>query len=246
MEVIVLPSVPAIAEAVADAIALELDRDPEAVLGLATGGTPVPTYQELIRRHRQWQLSFAEAHVFLLDEYVGLPIAHPQSCRRFIERELTAHIDLPTSSLQGPDGNSIELDPAADRYETQLKDAGGVDLQLLGIGRNGHIGFNEPPSAIDTRTRVVPLSTTTRDDNARFFGGNVDDVPTHAITQGIGTILEASRLILIATGPAKADAVARAIDGPVTAHVPASALQRHPEVTIVLDEAAASNLRRPG
>ncbi len=246
MDVVISPSARTIAGIVADAIALELGHNPAAVLGLATGGTPLPAYQELIARCRDGHVSFARARAFLLDEYIGLSAAHPQSCRRVVEREFTDHIDLPPASLEGPDGNQIPPADAADRYEARLSDVGGIDIQLLGFGRNGHIGFNEPPSSLRSRTRVTTLSDATREDNARFFGGDIDAVPTHAITQGIGTILDAAHLILIATGPAKAPAVAAMIEGPVTEDLPASALQLHPNVTVLLDEAAAGDLRGRG
>lgn len=211
------------------------------VLGLATGSSPLGIYAELIERHHDG-LSFAHTTAFLLDEYVGLEPTHPEAYRAFIEREFTSQIDLTTEALHGPDGNGENLGGAGQVYESQIAAAGGVDLQILGIGSDGHIGFNEPGSSLGSRTRVKTLTEDTRNDNARFFQGNVDDVPRHVLTQGIGTILDADHLVMIATGGAKALPIARAVEGPITAMVPASALQLHPHTTVIIDEAAASQL----
>lgn len=232
----------AAATVAADAVERLLRTEPRPVLGLATGSSPLPTYRELVERHGAGRLSFAHCRAFLLDEYVGLPAGHPQSYRTVIRRQLTDLVDLPRDALLGPDSHPDRLPDAAERYERAIADAGGIDLQLLGIGGDGHIGFNEPASSLGSRTRLKTLTATTRADNARFFGGDVDAVPRHVLTQGIGTILAARHLILIATGPAKARPIARAVEGPLTAMVPASALQLHPHATIIVDEKAAAEL----
>jgi glucosamine-6-phosphate deaminase len=199
-------------------------------------------YRDLARRHAAAELSLSRARAFLLDEYVGLPEGDPQAYRAFIARELEAHVDFGPGAVEGPDVRSDDLEAACHRYEAAIRSAGGVDLQLLGIGTDGHIGFNEPGSSLASRTRIKTLTEQTRHDNARFFAG-VDDVPWHVVTQGIGTILEARHLVLLAFGPEKAPAVARAVEGALTAMVPASALQLHPHATVVVDEKAASELR---
>jgi glucosamine-6-phosphate deaminase len=229
---------------VGGAIADLLRRRPEAVLGLATGSTPLPVYADLARRCAAGELTFRAARAFLLDEYVGLGVGHPESYRAFIARELEAHVDFPEGAVRGPDVRPTGLDllESCDDYEAAVQAAGGVDLQLLGIGTDGHIGFNEPGSSLASRTRLKTLTDQTRRDNARFFA-SPDEVPRHVVTQGIGTILEARHLVLLAFGASKAAAVARAVEGPVAAMVPASALQLHPHATVVVDDAAAGELR---
>lgn len=242
MEVVIAGDADEVAVVAAGAVERLLSTTEQPVLGLATGGTPIPTYRRLIQRHREGRLSFANSRAFLLDEYVGLPPGHPEAYRAFIERELTSQVDLGADALFGPDGNhSDPLEAAAD-YERRIVASGGIDLQILGIGGDGHIGFNEPVSSLGSRTRLKTLTAATRHDNARFFGGEVDAVPRHVLTQGIGTILEARHLVLIATGAAKATPVARSVEGPLTAMVPASALQLHPHATVIVDEAAAGAL----
>ncbi|MGO3648389.1 glucosamine-6-phosphate deaminase, partial [Agrococcus casei] len=179
---------------------------------------------------------------FALDEYVGLPAGHPEGYASVVAREVVQPLGLNPQLVRVPNGEANEGEASCADYEAAIREAGGVDLQLLGIGSTGHIGFNEPGSAFDSRTRVTELAESTRRDNARFFD-SIDDVPTHAATQGIGTILEARQLVLLAFGESKAQAVARAVEGPVTEDVPASALQLHPHATIVIDEAAASLLQ---
>jgi len=222
-------------------IAEAVRSNPDIVLGLATGGTPLGCYRELIRMHREEGLSFSRVTTFNLDEYVGLPPDHPQSYHYYMFHNLFDHVDVRRENVHIPDGMAEDLDEECRRYEEAIKEAGGIDLQLLGIGRNGHIGFNEPGSPFDSRTRVVKLSEQTRKDNARFFN-SIDEVPTHAITMGIGTIMEARRIILIASGEAKADAIAKAVKGPKTVDVPASALQDHPDCLFIIDKEAASLL----
>jgi glucosamine-6-phosphate deaminase len=202
----------------------------------------VPVYDELTARYSAGVLSFAAAKAFLLDEYVGLPPGHPQSYASYITSVFTSRVDFAPEAVQGPDGSAGDLVAAAAAYEAALAAAGGVDVQLLGIGADGHIGFNEPGSSLASRTRLKTLTQQTRVDNARFFS-SLDEVPRHVITQGVGTILDARHLVLVASGTAKAAAVAAAVEGPVTAMVPASALQLHPHVSVVVDEPAASSLR---
>ena len=241
MEVVILPSTAELGAIVADAVEALLSRRPDAVLGLATGSSPVPVYDELVERHLAGRVSFASTRAFLLDEYVGLPRSHPESYRSVIERVFTGRVDFEPAAVQGPEGTACDLVAACRSYEEAIAAVGGVDLQLLGVGADGHIGFNEPGSSLGSRTRLKTLTGQTRVDNARFFG-SVDDVPRHVLTQGVGTILEARHLILVASGAAKAAPVAKVVEGPVTAMVPGSALQLHPHVTVVVDDAAASSL----
>ena len=200
-------------------------------------------FAELVRRHREHGLSFADVRAYLLDEYLGLDRQDPCAYRNVVHRLLARHVDLGAGAIHGPDPDAIDRDAECDRYERELR-AAPIGLQLLGIGANGHIAFNEPGSPLDSATRVVELSEQTRADNARFFPTG-RAVPTRAITQGIATIGAAAQLVLVACGEHKADAVARAVEGPVTAEVPASALQLHPNVTVVLDAAASSGLAAP-
>lgn len=224
---------------VADGIAALIRRRPDAVLGLATGSTPLPVYAAL--RERLDGVAVDRVQAFALDEYVGLPVEHPESYRSVITREVVAPLGLAPALVQVPDGERERLGTAGDRYESMLAQSGGVDLQVLGIGANGHIGFNEPGSAFASRTRVVELAEQTVLDNARFFP-SVEDVPRQAVTQGIATIMDAREVVLLAFGERKADAVARAVEGPVTETMPASVLQRHPAATLVVDAEAASQL----
>ena len=215
------------------------------VLGLATGSTPVRLYRELIRLHREEGLSFKRVITFNLDEYYGLSATHPESYRQFMATQLFDHIDLPPQNAHVPDGmvTRTEMFAWCRSYEEKIRAAGGIDLQVLGIGRTGHIGFNEPGSGRDSRTRLVTLDGLTRRDAARDFLGEAN-VPRHAITMGVGTILEARRLVLLAWGEAKAGVVAQAVEGPPTDALPASFLQGHPQVSFIIDQAAASALTR--
>ena len=247
MEIVITGSAREAAIIAADAFDRLLSGTDRPVIGLATGSSPLPTYHELIERCRNRRVSFARSRVFLLDEYVELDPEHPQSCRSCIQRELIDHVDVPAGALvtlecASADLASAELSTAGATYERRIADAGGIDLQLLGIGRNGHIGFNEPPSSLVSRTRLKTLTAATRQDNARFFDDDLDMVPRHGITQGIGTILEARHIVLVASGEAKSGPIARAVEGPVTAMVPASALQLHPHTTVIVDEAAGRQL----
>jgi glucosamine-6-phosphate deaminase len=241
VEVVIVPDRAEGGALVGGAVAALLDRRPRPVLGLATGSSPLPVYRDLARRHAAGGLSLAHARAFLLDEYVGLPRGHTQGYRTFIARELEQHVDLRPGAVQGPDAWADDLLAACDAYEIAIAAAGGVDLQLLGIGTDGHVGFNEPGSSLASRTRIKTLTDQTRADNARYFS-SIDEVPRHVITQGVGTIMDARHLVMLAFGVAKAEAVARAVEGPVTAMVPASALQLHPHVTVVVDDEAASRL----
>ncbi|GGL32633.1 glucosamine-6-phosphate deaminase [Phycicoccus endophyticus] len=247
MEILVSPDPDRTAERAAEAVLSGLARthsgDP--VLGLATGSSPLGLYRALGRAVDAGRADFGTTHGVALDEYVGLPPGHPEGYRQVLLREVCGVIGLAPERLEVPDGSaagSAALEAAAAAYEARIAELGGVDVQVLGIGANGHLGFNEPGSALTSRTRVKRLSARTRRDNARFFTG-LDDVPTHCLTQGLGTILEARRLVLVATGDGKADAVAAAIEGPLTASVPASVLQWHADTVVCLDEAAAAGLR---
>jgi glucosamine-6-phosphate deaminase len=240
MEVVPLGSADAVATLAADTIERLVRARPRAVLGLATGSTPLPTYRELVRRRESGSApSYAEVQCVLLDEYVGLPAGHPQSYRATIARELTDALGVPGARVHGPDPSDPEHAGAA--YESLLRDLGGVDLQVLGIGGDGHLAFNEPGSSLASRTRVKTLTGQTREDNSRFFG-STDEVPRHVLTQGLGTILEARHLLLIATGAAKTAAVAAAVEGPLSGSCPASALQLHPHASVLVDPAAARGL----
>ncbi len=245
MEVVIAPA-EVLASVAADAVQTLLRTRPTAVLGLATGSSPVGVYDELARRHEAGQVSFAQAQGFLLDEYVGLPAHHPEAYRAVIEREIESRVDLAPGAVQGPDGRADDLPAACAAYEAAIAEAGGVDLQILGIGTDGHVAFNEPGSSLASRTRVKTLTEQTRADNARFFGGDGAAVPRHVLTQGLGTIMDARHLVLLATGRAKAEAVHQLVEGAVSALWPATVLQFHPHVTILLDEAAASRLQLAG
>ncbi|WP_249161913.1 glucosamine-6-phosphate deaminase [Actinospica acidithermotolerans] len=242
MEVVIVPDAGAGGELIAEAIAALVARKPEALLGVATGSTPLPIYRALAARVSAGTLDVDRLRVCQLDEYVGLPAGHPESYRSVIHREVLEPLGLGLDSFLGPDGTSEDIPAACAEYDAALASAGGVDLQILGIGTDGHIGFNEPCSSLASRTRIKTLTPQTREDNARFFD-SLDEVPHHVITQGIGTILEARHLVLLATGAGKAEAVAATVEGPLAALVPASALQLHPHATIVVDEAAAAQLK---
>jgi glucosamine-6-phosphate deaminase len=241
MEVVILSDTAALA---ADTIEALVAGHPRAVLGLATGSSPLPTYDELVRRHAAGAgPSYDGVRCFTLDEYVGLPPGHPGSYRETIFRELTDPLGISRDSVASPDPTPEGLPEAGRRYEEAIVAAGGIDLQVLGIGADGHLAFNEPGSSLASLTRIKTLTEQTRQDNARFFG-SVDDVPHHALTQGLGTILRARHLLLVAAGAGKASAIAAAVEGPVSASCPASVLQLHPHVSVLLDDAAASGLER--
>jgi glucosamine-6-phosphate isomerase len=246
MEVVPLGSADEIAAVVADVFEAVVRRKRDAVLGLATGSTPLPAYRELIRRHEAGTgPSYAAVACFNLDEYVGLPAGHEQSYRATIARELTDGLGISPERVNGPDPNPDGLPTAGEHYEALIEAAGGIDVQLLGIGSDGHLAFNEPGSSLASRTRIKTLTAQTQKDNARFFG-SPGQVPTHVLTQGLGTILQARHLLLVATDAGKAAAVAAAVEGPVSASCPASVLQLHPHATVLLDPPAASRLERLG
>jgi glucosamine-6-phosphate deaminase len=242
MEVVIAPA-DELARLAADAVESLLLRKPDAVLGVATGSSPLKVYDELARRHTGSGLSFARARAFMLDEYVGLPEGHPERYRNVIETEIASRVDFAPGAVQGPDGLAEDLRAACAAYEDAIVAAGGVDLQLLGIGTDGHIAFNEPGSSLASRTRIKTLTEQTRADNARFFGGDVEQVPQHCLTQGLGTIMEARHLVLLATGRNKAEAVHQLVEGPVSAMWPATIMQHHPHVTVLVDNPAASRLQ---
>ncbi len=241
MEVIIRADSSAASLVAADIVATLVTRNPRAVLGLATGNTPLLLYRELIRRHREEGLDFSKVTTFNLDEYRGLPHDHPCSYHRFMWEKLFDHLNVPPPRVHVPDGMAEDVPEACEAYERAIVDAGGIDLQLLGIGTNGHIGFNEPSSSLASRTRLKTLSRNTIAANAGFFGGE-SRVPRHVITMGVGTIMDSRRCLLMAFGEDKASAVAQMVEGPVSARLPASVLQLHPRTYVILDEAAASRL----
>ncbi|WP_347756502.1 glucosamine-6-phosphate deaminase [Agrococcus sp. ProA11] len=224
---------------VADRVAAALHARKDAVLGVATGSTPEPVWAALAER----ALDLARVRAFALDEYFDIAEDHPERYRAVVEREIVRPLGLDPALVRTPGDDGRDAG-APERFEHALAAAGGIDMQVLGIGSNGHIAFNEPGSAFDSRTRIARLTEETRRDNARFFS-SLDDVPRRCITQGIGTILEARSIVLLAFGPHKAPAIAAALEGPVTTAMPASALQLHPRVTVVVDRAAAAGLRHP-
>lgn len=240
MNIIICPTAEAASLRAADMITEAVRKRPETVLGLATGSTPTLLYKALIQAHRDG-LDFSRVRTFNLDEYHGLAPDHPQSYRRFMEEQLFNHLNLDLANTHVPDGLAKDVVAYCAAYEAEIKAAGGIDIQVLGIGSNGHIGFNEPASSLVSRTRLVALTQQTISDNARFFDA-ADEVPRHAISMGIGTILEAKRCIMLCFGEHKAKAVRAAIEGGVSQFTPASALQMHPDTTVFLDEAAAADL----
>ena len=243
MEVIVKESYKEISALAAQMIAGIVRSKPDAVLGLATGSTPLGTYEELIRLHKEEGLDFSQVTTFNLDEYVGLPGDHPNSYRYYMNDNLFNHINIDKERTHLPDGMAEDIERSCQLYEEAIAAAGGIDLQFLGIGTNGHIAFNEPGSSHNSRTCVGALDERTISDNARFFN-NRDEVPRYAITMGIGTIMDSRALILLANSEKKADSIARTVEGPITAEVPSTFIQRHRRATVIIDKPAASNLER--
>ena len=237
-EVVIVSSAAAGGELGAEFVARLIAEKSDAVLGLATGSTPLPLWTALAARG----LDLTRVRGFALDEYIGLPPGHPENYRSVITREVFEPLGLTPALVRVPGDDGGPVESAGARYEAAIAAAGGVDLQVLGIGRTGHIGFNEPGSSLASVTRVKTLTEQTRLDNARFFD-SLDDVPRHCLTQGLGTILRARHLLLFAFGESKADALAGAVEGPVSSSLPGSAVQLHPLVTVIVDEAAASRLR---
>jgi glucosamine-6-phosphate deaminase len=239
METIIQPTPEAATTVAARIIAQLLRQKPKAVLGLATGSTPLLLYRELITMKLDWR----KVTTFNLDEYVGLPPAHEQSYHSFMWENLFQHVNIAKKNVHIPDGMSRNIPKFCKQYEAKIRLAGGIDLQVLGIGTDGHIGFNEPSSSLSSRTRLKTLTRQTHLDNARFFGG-MDKVPHHVITMGLGTILEAREIILLAFGAKKARAIAATVEGPLAAINPASILQLHPNIKVCLDQSAARKLKR--
>ena len=241
MEVIVQKTYEEMSKVAAAIVVEVLNTKPNAVLGMATGSTPLGLYQELVRLHQDEQVDFSRVTTFNLDEYVGLPINHPQSYHYFMHEHFFRHVNIPAQNINIPSGTTSNYPAFCAWYEQRIIECGGIDLQILGIGSDGHIAFNEPTSSMNSRTRLKTLSKQTIDDNARFFEDRAE-VPVYAITMGVGTILDARKLILVASGTHKAKAVAKAVEGPITSMVTASALQLHRDANVIVDEEAASQL----
>lgn len=229
-------------QSAAGIIAGMLRTNPKAVLGMATGSTPIGIYEELIRLYKEGLADFSQAVAFNLDEYAGLPEGHPESYKAFMRKHLFDHIDFPAERAYIPNGNAPDLAAESARYDQLIEQAGGIDIQILGLGLNGHIGFNEPGESLTGGTHIAELHEETRRSNARFFP-SIDDVPTHAVTMGIGSILKTRTVMLVVRGAEKADIVHRALTGPITTALPASLLQTHPNLIVLLDEGAASKFQ---
>ena len=243
MEIIIVPSQAQAATLAARIIAQELTAKPKLVLGLATGRTMESVYQRLAACHRDQGLDFSLCHSFNLDEYIGLAPEHPCSYRHYMNEQLFNQVNLPLAQTHLPNGMAADLTAECAQYEAQITAAGGIDLQLVGLGSDGHIGFNEPLSALRSRTRQKALTPATLAQNAPMFGNDPAAVPRRAITMGVGTILDSRRCLLLVTGASKAEILAKAVEGPITAMVTASALQLHPNCQVVVDEAAAAQLQ---
>jgi glucosamine-6-phosphate deaminase len=243
MEIIIKPDAAAAQQEAANILRRQIQSKPGSVLGLATGSTPIPVYAALVQMHERGELDFSRVVTFNLDEYVGLAPDHPCSYREFMRQHLFGKVNIAPKNVHFPDGFAKDIPAHCAAYEAAIISAGGIDLQLLGIGRDGHIGFNEPSSSLASRTRIKTLTPQTVKDNAKCFG-SPDKVPRHVITMGVGTIMDARHCLLLATGEAKAEVVARMAEGPLTANVPASILQMHPACALAVDEAAAAKLKR--
>jgi glucosamine-6-phosphate deaminase len=242
MEIIIQKTPEDMSRTAARVVASIINAKPNAVIGLATGSTPLGLYKELVRLHREEGLDFSQVTTFNLDEYVGLTQQHPQSYHYFMQENLFKHINIAKHNIYIPSGTTDNYHAFCLWYEQRIKECGGIDLQILGIGSDGHIAFNEPTSSLGSRTRIKTLAKQTIDDNARFFD-SPGQVPIYAITMGVGTILEARQILLLANGPKKAAAVAATIEGPVTSMITASALQLHPDVMMIIDQEAAADLK---
>jgi len=243
MQVIIKKDYAQMSRLAAEMIAAVVRKNPRCVLGLATGSTPLGTYAELVRMHKKEKLDFSQVVTFNLDEYVGLDPKHNQSYWYFMYRNLFRHLNIRMENVHVPNGKAEDVEAFCAWYDAEIERFGGIDIQVLGIGGNGHIAFNEPGTAVFSRTNWVSLTKETIRDNARFFRKQ-SDVPRYAISMGIGTILEARRIILLATKESKAAAIAASAEGPITANVPASALQLHADCTFIVDKPAASKLCR--
>lgn len=227
----------------ANLISAQVILKPECVLGLATGGTPVGVYSQLVDWYKKGDLDFSKVHTVNLDEYIGLPVTHPQSYRSFMNENLFRHVNIPVENTNVPNGNARNMEAECLRYETLIDSLGGVDMQLLGIGNTGHIGFNEPHDRFDTITHVVTLNEVTIQANARFFENDEAKVPRRAVTMGIRTIMKAQKIVLVANGANKAEILEKALFGPINPQIPASVLQLHRDVTVFADEAALAVIR---
>lgn len=243
MEVIIRTDPEATAELTARLIEARLRAKPGLVLGLATGRTMERVYDRLVAKHKREGLDFSRCRTFNLDEYIGVPPEDEHSYRFYMNHHLFSRVNIDLANTHVPDGMTVDLRAGAAHYEQLIRDAGGIDLQLLGIGDAGHIGFNEPLSALMSRTRDKALMPLTRKQNAEMFGGDPDKVPKRAVTMGVGTILDARELLLVATGRAKASILAKAVEGPITAMISASAIQLHPNCKVIVDEDAACELK---
>ena len=239
MEVIIRPNVEQAVDLVVKLIIARITAKPDATLGLATGRTMERVYAGLVAS----RVSFAQCRTFNLDEYIGLAPDDPNSYQNYMKAHLFNHVDINLANTNVPDGSADDIKNVASEYERQIFESGGIDLQLLGIGKSGHIGFNEPLSSLMSRTRDKTLTPMTRKQNAEMFGGDPDKVPKRALTMGVGTILDAREILLLATGHSKAEIVAKAVEGPITSMVSASAIQLHPNCKIVVDEDAAKELQ---
>lgn len=231
-----------LANLVANEFSKTLQRKPDAVFGLATGSSPLRIYDELALRVKSGAISFSKASAFTLDEYVGLPEGHPESYRQVIQRDFLGKVDFQADNVKSLNGTAADLEKECLDYESAIDASGGVDLQILGIGSNGHIAFNEPGSSFSSSTGIRLLSPQTRQDNSRFFGGDLDAVPKYCMTQGLGTIMKARKIVLVANGLNKAEAISQLVEGPISSFWPATILQHHPDTTVFIDEEAASKL----
>ena len=243
MEIIIKENGQLGSEAAARVVARLVREKPNAVIGLATGSTPLILYRELIRLHKEEGLDFSEVITFNLDEYIGLEKEHPQSYHTFMWENLFSQINIKEENVHIPDGMADDVPASCAAYERAMVEAGGIDLQVLGIGSDGHVGFNEPTSSFASRTRIKTLTQQTVADNARFFDGDESQVPHHCITMGIGTIMDARMILMLAFGEGKAEAIADTVEGPVSAMMPASILQHHASAKVFIDEAAATKLQ---
>ncbi len=243
MQVIIKKDYDEMSKEAAMIIVEAIHNKPNLVLGLATGSTPIGTYQELVKMHKEGKLDFSKVVTFNLDEYFGIPPTHEQSYHYFMHDNLFNHVNINPMNVHVPSGIASDVASYCQWYEDEIDKVGGVDIQVLGIGSDGHIGFNEPGTSLASRTGIVTLTEETIKDNARFFEKE-EDVPRFAITMGVGTIMEAKCCLLVANGAKKADPVAGLIEGPITSQITASALQMHPNAIVIVDEPATSKLKR--
>lgn len=243
MEVIISKDAELASKEAACYVANVVKRKPNCVLGLATGSTPLALYRELIRMHKNEGLDFSNVTTFNLDEYIGLPKDDSRSYYYFMHENLFSHINIKPENINIPDGMAADIPSFCENYERKIKEAGGIDLQVLGIGSDGHIGFNEPTSSFASRTRIKTLTRETIESNARFFDNDESKVPLHVVTMGIGTVMDAASVLLLAFGEGKAKAVSQAVEGAISAFTPASVLQMHKHTKVILDEQAASLLK---